>query len=118
MTTSTNQRLRRKIRRCINVADLRDQARRALPRPIFDHIDGGADDEVTLAANSEAFHRYSLIPRYCSGVEEVDASVTVLGQRIEWPYFAGPAGGLRYLHRDGESGVARAAHATLSLIHI
>ena len=112
MTTSTNQRLRRKIRRCINVADLRDQARRALPRPIFDHIDGGADDEVTLAANSEAFHRYSLIPRYCSGVEEVDASVTVLGQRIEWPYFAGPAGGLRYLHRDGESGVARAAHAT------
>jgi L-lactate dehydrogenase (cytochrome) len=110
MTQETGTKLPRKLRRCVNVSDLRDLARRRLPFPIFNHIDGGADDEVTLAANTAAFADYDLVPRYCSGVESVDASVTVLGQKIEWPYFAGPAGGLKYLHRDGEIGVARAAH--------
>lgn len=99
----------RKLRNCHNIEDLRRAARRALPFPLFDHVDGGSDDERTLQANTAAFNRYCLKPRYCSGVESVDASTTVLGQRIEWPYFAGPAGGLRYLHRDGEIGVARAA---------
>ena len=51
MSTSTDRRLPRKLRRCVNIADIRDQARRTLPGPIFDHVDGGADDEVTLAAN-------------------------------------------------------------------
>jgi L-lactate dehydrogenase (cytochrome) len=110
MTQETGDKIPRKLRRCVNVSDLRRLAKRTLPFPIFNHIDGGADDEVTLAANTAAFSDYDLVPRYCSGVESVDASVTVLGQRIEWPYFAGPAGGLRYLHRDGEIGVARAAH--------
>ncbi len=99
----------RKLRKCHNTEDLRRAARRALPFPLFDHVDGGSDDETTLQANTASFNRYCLKPRYCSGVETVDASATVLGQRLEWPYFAGPAGGLRYLHRDGEIGVARAA---------
>ncbi len=102
----------RKLSRCHNIEDLRCAARKALPFPLFDHVDGGADDESTLQANTAAFKRYCLKPRYCSGVESVDASTTVLGQRIEWPYFAGPAGGLKYLHRHGETGVARAAHAS------
>ena len=100
----------RKLRQCHNVDDLRRLAKKTLPFPIFDHIDGGCDDEVTLAANQSSFGKYSLKPRYCSGVESVDASTTVLGQRIEWPWFCGPAGGLRYLHPDGEIGVAKAAH--------
>ena len=100
----------RKLRNCHNIADLRQAAKRALPFPLFDHVDGGSDDETTLQANTSAFSRYCLKPRYCSGVESVDASTTVLGQRIEWPYFTGPAGGLKYLNRDGEIGVARASH--------
>jgi len=100
----------RKLRKCHNIADLRRAAKRALPFPLFDHVDGGSDDETTLSANTSAFGKYCLKPRYCSGVESVDASTTVLGQRIEWPYFTGPAGGLKYLHRHGEIGVARASH--------
>ena len=84
----------RKLRNCHNIADLRQAAKKALPLPLFDHVDGGSDDETTLQANTSAFSRYCLKPRYCSGVESVDASTTVLGQRIEWPYFTGPAGGL------------------------
>ncbi len=106
----TEQKIPRKLRKCHNIADLRKLAKKSLPFPIFDHVDGGCDDEVTLSDNTEVFGNYSLIPRYCSGVENVDASTTVLGSKIEWPYFAGPAGGLKYLHRDGEIGVARAAH--------
>lgn len=100
----------RKLRKCHNIDDLRRAAKRALPFPLFDHVDGGSDDETTLHANTRAFGKYCLKPRYCSGVESVDASTTVLGQRIEWPYFSGPAGGLKYLHSHGESGVARASH--------
>ncbi len=100
----------RKLRKCNNTEELRSAAKRALPFPIFDHIDGGSDDETTLSANNRAFSKYCLKPRYCSGVEKVDASTTVLGQRIEWPFFSGPAGGLKYLHRDGEIGVAKASH--------
>jgi L-lactate dehydrogenase (cytochrome) len=103
-------RFSKKLRKCHNIDDLRSLAKKSLPFPIFDHVDGGSDDEVTLTANTTVFGKYSLKPRYCSGVESVDASTTVLGQRIEWPFFAGPAGGLKYLHRHGEIGVAKAAH--------
>ena len=106
-----NRQWPRKLARCVNHHDLRRLAKRALPYPIFDHIDGGSDDEITLTENITAFGKYRLKSRVCTGVESVDASTTVMGQRIEWPYFASPAGGMRYLHPDGEIGVARAAHA-------
>ena len=110
MSQASTTKYSRKLRKCHNIDDLRTQAKKALPFPIFDHVDGGSDDEVTLRANTSAFDKYSLKPRYCSGVESVDAATTVLGQRIDWPFFVGPAGGLKYLHRHGEIGVARAAH--------
>ena len=110
MSDMTGASFSRKLSKCHNIADLRRAAKRALPFPLFDHVDGGSDDETTLAANTATFGRYCLKPRYCSGVESVDASTTVLGQRIDWPYFTGPAGGLKYLHRHGEIGVARASH--------
>ena len=110
MSDTDTRHFPRRLRKCNNIDDLRTAAKRALPFPIFDHVDGGSDDETTLAANNRAFDKYCLKPRYCSGVEEVDASTTVLGQRIEWPFFTGPAGGLKYLHRDGEIGVATASH--------
>ena len=110
MSQQPQQTFPRRLRKRVNIDDLRQLAKRRLPYPIFDHVDGGSDDEVTLAANQSAFDRYYLVPHYCSGVEEVDASTTVLGQPIEWPFFAGPAGGLKYLHPEGEIGVAQAAH--------
>ena len=110
MSMPSDTRFSRTLRRCHNIDDLRQAAKKALPFPIFDHVDGGSDDETTLTANNNAFNQYCLQPRYCSGVESVDASTTVLGQRIEWPFFTGPAGGLKFLHRHGEIGVAKASH--------
>ena len=51
-----------RLDRAYNVADMRKLARRRLPRPIFDYINGGADDEVTLRRNSSAFGDYELVP--------------------------------------------------------
>ena len=110
MSMPSDTRFSRTLRRCHNIDDLRQAAKKTLPFPIFDHVDGGSDDETTLTANNNAFNQYCLQPRYCSGVESVDASTTVLGQRIEWPFFTGPAGGLKFLHRHGEIGVAKASH--------
>jgi len=110
MSSESTTRWPRRLARCVNLDDLRGLAARSVPYPIFDHIDGGSDDEVTPSRNRGAFDRYALVPRLCTGVEAVDATTSVLGQPLEWPWFAGPAGGLKYLHRDGEIGAARAAH--------
>ncbi len=75
-----------------SIEDLRQAARRRLPRAIFDFIDGGAQDEVTLRHNIEDFRRLSLLPRVLTDVASRDQSVTVLGQRYDSPLILAPTG--------------------------
>ncbi|MYF09007.1 MAG: alpha-hydroxy-acid oxidizing protein, partial [Rhodospirillaceae bacterium] len=100
----------RKLDRCYNLEDLRKQARKRLPSPMYHYMRGGADDEWSLNNNTAAFDRYELLPRYLVNVEKIDAGVTVLGQELEWPLFLSPTGMSRIFHHDGEIGAARAAH--------
>lgn len=100
-----------RIEDCNNTADFRELARRRLPAPLFHYIDGGADDEVTLRRNTEAFDRVRLIPDALADVSALDLSVTVLGQRLDWPVFMSPTGMSRLFHHDGERAACRAAHA-------
>ncbi len=97
------------IERCYNIEDFRQRARRRLPAPLFHYIDGGADDEITLRANTEAFDGCRLIPDALVGLDRLDLSTTVLGQRIGWPVILAPTGMSRLFHHDGERAVARAA---------
>jgi isopentenyl diphosphate isomerase/L-lactate dehydrogenase-like FMN-dependent dehydrogenase len=62
-------------RTALNVEDYRNRARRALPDMVWSYLDGGAEDQVTLRANREAFDRWRLMPRVLTGREGVDASV-------------------------------------------
>ena len=94
---------------CLNIDDLREAARRRAHRMVFDYIDGGADDERTLRRNSAAFADYELLFRVLVGVDAVDTSTTVLGQKLALPFFAAPAAGNRLFHTEGERAVARAA---------
>jgi L-lactate dehydrogenase (cytochrome) len=96
--------------RCNNIEDFRTLAKRRLPGPLFHYLDGGADDEVSLRANTDIFDACRLIPDTLQGVENIDMSTTVLGQKIDWPVFLSPTGLSRLFHHDGELGVARAAH--------
>ncbi|MEM7023289.1 MAG: alpha-hydroxy acid oxidase [Pseudomonadota bacterium] len=94
---------------CHNFHDFRKLARRRLPRPIFDYIDGGADDEVTKRQNTESFERCDLVPNVLRGVAEIDMSVTVLGQKLAMPIYCSPTALQRLFHHDGERAVAAAA---------
>jgi L-lactate dehydrogenase (cytochrome) len=75
-----------------NIEDFRKLARRRLPRALFDFIDGGAQDEVTLRANQSDFHRLALLPRVLTDVSERDQSVTVLGRKLDVPLILSPTG--------------------------
>lgn len=95
---------------CNNVTDLRVLAKKKLPWPIFNYLDGGADDELTLRRNTSAFEDYELLPRQLSDVSNIDLSTTVLGQKIDWPVFLAPTGASRLFHHESEAAVLKAAH--------
>jgi L-lactate dehydrogenase (cytochrome) len=99
----------RRLARAANVADLRKIARRRLPRGVFDYIDGGAEDERTLAENSAAYARIEFKPRVLRGVGTVDPSTTLLGRELPIPLALAPTGFTRIADPDGELAVARAA---------
>jgi len=94
---------------CQSILDLRARARRRLPVPVFNILDGGAESEVTLRRNTLAFDRMKLVPRCLVDVDKVDTSTRLLGQPIQWPVYCSPTGSSCLFHREGESAVARAA---------
>lgn len=94
---------------CHNFQDFRELARRRLPGPIFNYIDGAADDEVTLRQNTASFERCDLVPNVLRGVEAIDLSVTVMGQKLAMPVYCSPTALQRLFHHQGERAVAAAA---------
>lgn len=96
--------------RAINIADLREQARRRLPRVIFEFIDGGAQDETTLRANMEDFRRIRFMTRVLTDVSQRNQSIDLFGQRCASPIVLAPTGLAGVLRRRGELAAVRAAH--------
>lgn len=97
-----------RLDRCFNFHDFRALARQRLPGPIFNYIDGAADDETTYRRNTQAFEDCDLVPSVLAGVADVDLSVTVLGQRLALPFYCSPTALQRLFHYEGERAVARA----------
>jgi L-lactate dehydrogenase (cytochrome) len=98
-----------RVNRCNNVEDFRRLARRRLPAPIFHYIDGAADDEVTYRRNSEAYDQCDLVPNVLAGVDNIDISTSVMGQKLAMPLICSPTALQRLFHHDGERAVAKAA---------
>lgn len=98
-----------RLRDCHNFSDFRRMAQRRLPGPIFDYIDGAADDEVTYRRNTESFETCDLVPNVLRGVSEIDMSVTVMGQKLAMPFYCSPTALQRLFHHQGERAVAKAA---------
>ena len=92
-----------------NIEDLRRLARRRLPRALFEFVDGGAQDEVTLRANQSDFQQLILLPRALTNVSRRDQSVTVLGQKLDQPLILAPTGGPGLLWPNGAMAAAKAA---------
>ena len=100
-----------KLSRAVNIADLRRMAQRRLPPVVFDYIDGGAEDEVTLRANERAFADVTFRPRQCIETPNPDLRTTVLGTTFDVPFLLAPLGFCRMFYPRGESVAAREAHA-------
>ena len=98
-----------RLKHCHNFEDYRTLARRRLPAPVFHYIDGGADDEVTRRKNTESFERVDLIPNVLHGVNNVDMSVQVMGQKLFVPFYCSPTALQRLFHPAGEYAVGAAA---------
>lgn len=101
--------VKRRLARAADISDLRKIARRRLPRGVFDYMDGGAEDEITLTANTQAFRRIEFRPRVLRDVSAVDPSTTLLGRPLPIPLVLAPTGFPRSIHPDGELATARAA---------
>jgi (S)-mandelate dehydrogenase len=93
----------------VNIEDLRAIAKRRLPRFVFDYVDGGAEDERTLANNRDAFARLRFAPRTLVDVSRRDASVQLLGGPAAMPAIVGPTGLNGLAWRDGDLALAKAA---------
>ncbi len=100
---------RRRLSACHDIADLRAAGRRLTPRPVFDYVDGGADEELSLRANARAFRRWRFQPRALVDVSEADTSAAFLGSVAPLPLALAPTGYTRMMHPAGEIGAARAA---------
>ena len=96
-------------RNAVNISDLRGLASKRLPRVVFDYLDGGADDEVTLRRNCEAFGGIGFRPRHAVDVSKVNLRTTVLGFDLSFPAILAPVGYSRLMHREGELAAAAAA---------
>jgi L-lactate dehydrogenase (cytochrome) len=94
-----------------SIADLREIARRRLPRALFDYIDRGSYDEHTLRRNREDFDSIILRQRVMTDVSQLSLHTTVLGESWGMPVAIAPTGLTGLFHRDGEMLAARAAHA-------
>lgn len=95
-----------------NVHEFRRLARRRLPKAVFDFVDGGAEDEVTVHRNEDAFRRVALLPRLERATLEPSVSTTLFGEAFSLPLALAPCGGLRLIHPDGAIGAAKAAAAS------
>jgi L-lactate dehydrogenase (cytochrome) len=94
---------------CYNFGDFRRLAQQRLPGPLFNYIDGAADDEVTYRRNTAAFEHCDLVPNVLRGVKDIDLSVSVMGQKLALPVYCSPTALQRLFHHQGEHAVAAAA---------
>ena len=100
---------RRRLSACHDIHELRKSARRVIPRPVFDYVDGAADEELSMAANVRAFRRWQFQPRALTGITTVDTATRLLDRDLPLPLVMAPTGYTRMMHPAGEIAVARAA---------
>ena len=98
-----------KLDNCHNINSFRHLAKKKLPSPIFNYIDGAADDEVTYKRNTKSFDDVDLVPNVLRGVEDVDLTTKVFGKEISMPIYCAPTAVQRLFHFEGERAVAKAA---------
>lgn len=99
-----------KIALCNSIEDIRKLAKKKLPSVMYDYIEGGSEDEITVGWNKSAFNEYEFVPRVLRDVSNIDLSTTVQGINIDLPIISAPTGMSCMFHHQGEMGVVKATH--------
>jgi (S)-mandelate dehydrogenase len=100
-----------KTAKIVNIADMREAARRRLPKVVFDYIDGAAEDEVGKARNASGFRDITVTPRYLVDVAERAQATEIFGQTYASPFGLGPTGMANIAWPDADIALAEAAAA-------
>ncbi len=93
----------------LNINDLREMARRRLPRSLFDFCDKGSEDQVAMRDNRIALDRIKLMPRVLRDVSDRDPGTILFGKYHNLPLLIGPTGPAGFVWYRGETALARAA---------
>jgi (S)-mandelate dehydrogenase len=99
----------RDIERALNIADLREIARYRIPGFIFEYMEGGAEDEVTLRANRSALESLRFVPRTLVNTADRHQRTTLFDREMRAPIVIAPTGGAGMMHANGDLCLARAA---------
>lgn len=99
----------RALTRAVNIEDIRQLARKRVPRPIFDYVDGGAENEVTLCENRRSWEQILFRPHNAVYVPQPDLRTNVMGFDLAMPMILAPIGFTRLINAQGERAVAQAA---------
>lgn len=99
----------RALERALTVADVRDLSAKRVPKSVFDYVEGGALQELSIQRAKDAFRRVEFMPRVLRGVSEVDLGQKILGKKAELPIIFAPTGYSRMMHYLGEYAVAKSA---------
>jgi L-lactate dehydrogenase (cytochrome) len=99
-----------KLSRCYSIEDLKKMAKSRIPSVMFDYIQGGAEDEITLNRNNNAFNDYAFVPRVLRDVSQIDLSTKIMGLELQLPIISAPTGMSCMFHHQGEIAVSKASH--------
>jgi isopentenyl diphosphate isomerase/L-lactate dehydrogenase-like FMN-dependent dehydrogenase len=97
------------VTNALNIADLREMSRSRLPRFVFEWLDRGAEDEVALRNNRQAFENIKIQARVLQNVSTRTLETKLFGKTFKMPYGVSPTGTAGLLAFGGEIGVAKAA---------
>lgn len=97
------------IQKAASISDVRALARKKVPGMIFDFVDGGAAQEVTLRKNESDFDSVMLIPKSLVDVSRQDLTTQICGKDYKYPFYLGPAGLIRVVGNGGELSAVKVA---------
>ena len=97
----------RKLKKVVNLAEMRLLSKKRVPKAVFDYVDGGANDELAYARSQEIYSRVEFRARVLRDVSKIDLTADIVGQKSALPIIFAPTGYTRMMHYQGEVMIAK-----------
>lgn len=97
----------RKLKKVVNLAEMRLLSKKRVPKAVFDYVDGGANDELAYARSQEIYSQVEFRARVLRDVSKIDLTTVIVGQKSALPIIFAPTGYTRMMHYQGEVMVAK-----------